>query len=95
MIDPNAKPRRMDPTSIASSDSPDTQRPAEPAAGAVLPTARGNLVLALVIMGVGGGLAAAIPFATGPVLIALTVASGIVSSVGAALGIMSAGYRRP
>lgn len=50
--------------------------------------------LPLVFVGVGGALAAALPFVTGPGLVVIQVALGLVTSVGAALGIQSAGPRK-
>jgi len=50
--------------------------------------------LPLVFVGIGGGLAAALPFVTGPALIIIQVSLGLVTSIGAALGIQSAGPRK-
>lgn len=49
--------------------------------------------VALVFVGVGGALAAAIPFVTGPWAIAVQVALGAVTAIGAGLGMASSGKR--
>lgn len=48
----------------------------------------------LIVVGVGGGLAAAIPFVTGPALIVVQVALGVLGAVAGALGIASGGVRK-
>lgn len=49
--------------------------------------------VAIVFVGVGGALAAAIPFVTGPWVIAVQVALGAVTAIGAGLGMASSGKR--
>lgn len=50
--------------------------------------------LPVLVLAIGGGMSAAIPFVSGPALVGLTVAIGVFSAVAGALGIQSAGPRK-
>jgi len=97
MSDPTVNPNRLNPTGLGpvvsqpASDAtrPDVTGPNPPGA-----TWQAPPWLPVVVLCLGGALSAALPFATGPTLVALTVAIGVLTSAGAALGIKSGGAPR-